>query len=67
MKVTDTGTKQGAKAGAESLSDLEIKDAQLIFEAVWQEAMTHKCSLRTAAYMIAIRRVQAASELAGHQ
>ena len=37
------------------------------FDAVWQEANTHRCSLRTAAYMIAIRRVQAATELAGHQ
>jgi glutamate dehydrogenase (NAD(P)+) len=35
------------------------------FDAVWQEANTHRCSLRTAAYMIAIRRVQAATELAG--
>lgn len=33
MKVTDTGLK----AGAENLSDLEIKDAQLIFQSVWQE------------------------------
>ena len=37
------------------------------FETVWQEAKTHQCSLRTAAYMIAIRRVRAATELAGHQ
>jgi glutamate dehydrogenase (NAD(P)+) len=36
------------------------------FDAVWQEAATHKCSLRTAAYIIAIRRVKAATELAGH-
>jgi glutamate dehydrogenase (NAD(P)+) len=35
------------------------------FDAVWQEANTHRCSLRTAAYMIAIRRVKAATELAG--
>ena len=33
MKVTDTGLK----SGAENLSDLEIKDAQLIFQSVWQE------------------------------
>jgi glutamate dehydrogenase (NAD(P)+) len=37
------------------------------FDSVWQEHNTSKCSLRTAAYMIAIRRVQAATELAGHQ
>src|SRR5262245_57819538 len=36
MKVTDTGLK----AGPENLSDLEIKDAQLIFESVWQELQT---------------------------
>ncbi|WP_425618494.1 Glu/Leu/Phe/Val dehydrogenase [Anatilimnocola sp. NA78] len=35
------------------------------FEAVWQEAKLHKVSLRTAAYMIAIRRVQRATELGG--
>jgi glutamate dehydrogenase (NAD(P)+) len=35
------------------------------FDAVWQEANTQRCSLRTAAYMIAIRRVRAATELAG--
>jgi glutamate dehydrogenase (NAD(P)+) len=37
------------------------------FDAVWLEHNTSKCSLRTAAYMIAIRRVKAATELAGHQ
>lgn len=37
------------------------------FESVWAEAKTHQCSLRTAAYMIAIRRVKAATELAGWQ
>jgi len=37
------------------------------FDAVWLEHNTSKCSLRTAAYMIAIRRVQSATELAGHQ
>src|SRR5262245_50127843 len=37
------------------------------FDAVWLEHTTSKCSLRTAAYMIAIRKVQAATELAGHQ
>jgi glutamate dehydrogenase (NAD(P)+) len=37
------------------------------FEHVWLEHKTRKCSLRTAAYMIAIRRVHAATELAGHQ
>jgi len=37
------------------------------FEAVWQQHKACRCSLRTAAYMIAIRRVQAATELAGHQ
>jgi glutamate dehydrogenase (NAD(P)+) len=35
------------------------------FDAVWQEAKNHNCSLRTAAYIIAIRRVKAATELAG--
>lgn len=35
------------------------------FEAVWQEAKQHNVSLRTAAYMIAIRRVQRATELGG--
>jgi len=35
------------------------------FDSVWQEANTQRCSLRTAAYMIAIRRVKAATELAG--
>ena len=37
------------------------------FDSVWLEHTTCKCSLRTAAYMIAIRRVHAATELAGHQ
>lgn len=37
------------------------------FDAVWLEQKSCKCSLRTAAYMIAIRRVHAATELAGHQ
>jgi glutamate dehydrogenase (NAD(P)+) len=37
------------------------------FDHVWAEAATHKCSLRAAAYIIAIRRVKAATELAGHQ
>jgi glutamate dehydrogenase (NAD(P)+) len=37
------------------------------FDHVWLEHKTNHCSLRTAAYMIAIRRVQAATELAGHQ
>src|SRR6476646_3890829 len=36
MKVTDLGIK----TTAESISDLEIKDAHLIFEAVWQELQT---------------------------
>ena len=35
------------------------------FENVWQTANQHGVSLRTAAYMIAIRRVQRAGELAG--
>jgi glutamate dehydrogenase (NAD(P)+) len=35
------------------------------FEDVWAEARVHKSSLRTAAYVIAIRRVQRATELAG--
>lgn len=35
------------------------------FEDVWQEASLHKVSLRTAAYMIAIRRVQRATEMGG--
>ena len=33
MRVTDTGTKSAVEKGG----DLEIKDAQLIFESVWQE------------------------------
>jgi glutamate dehydrogenase (NAD(P)+) len=37
------------------------------FDNVWAEANTHRCSLRTAAYIIAIRRVKAATELAGWQ
>ena len=37
------------------------------FDAVWSQHTMARCSLRTAAYMIAIRRVQAATELAGHQ
>src|SRR5438874_11831396 len=36
MKVSETSTKPSA----ENLSDLEIKDAQLIFESVWQELQT---------------------------
>jgi glutamate dehydrogenase (NAD(P)+) len=36
------------------------------FDAVWAEAKSHQCSLRTAAYTIAIRKVKAATELAGH-
>ena len=35
------------------------------FEEVWQASTDHKVSLRTAAYMIAIRRVTRATELAG--
>lgn len=35
------------------------------FEEVWQEAHDHQVSLRTAAFMIAIRRVKRATELAG--
>ncbi len=37
------------------------------FDSVWLEAKQHACSLRTAAYIIALRRVRAATELAGHQ
>ena len=37
------------------------------FDAVWEQHRASRCSLRTAAYMIAIRRVKAATELAGHQ
>ena len=37
------------------------------FDAVWLEHTTSRCSLRTAAYMIALRRVQSATALAGHQ
>jgi glutamate dehydrogenase (NAD(P)+) len=37
------------------------------FDSVWGEHNASQCSLRTAAYMIAIRRVRAATELAGHQ
>ena len=35
------------------------------FEDVWQTANEHDVSLRTAAFMIAIRRVQRATELGG--
>jgi glutamate dehydrogenase (NAD(P)+) len=35
------------------------------FDAVWHQATAEQCSLRTAAYMIAIKRVKAATELAG--
>ena len=35
------------------------------FDAIWQEATQRKVSLRTAAYMIAIRRVHRAAQLAG--
>jgi glutamate dehydrogenase (NAD(P)+) len=44
-------------------------DASLLraFDNVWSEHVKSRCSLRTAAYMIAIRRVKAATELAGHQ
>lgn len=35
------------------------------FEEVWQEANEHNVSLRTAAFMIAIRRVHRATELSG--
>lgn len=42
--------------------DRTLTDA---FEQVWQEAVTRKVSLRTAAFMLAITRVQRASELAG--
>jgi glutamate dehydrogenase (NAD(P)+) len=35
------------------------------FEAIWQEAKLRHVSLRTAAYMIAIRRVHRAAQLAG--
>lgn len=35
------------------------------FEAVWQTAQQHNVSLRIAAYMIGIQRVQRATELAG--
>jgi glutamate dehydrogenase (NAD(P)+) len=35
------------------------------FEAIWQEASQRKVTLRTAAYMIAIRRVHRAAQLAG--
>lgn len=35
------------------------------FEAVWQEASLQKVSMRTAAYMLAIQRVNRATQLAG--
>ena len=35
------------------------------FEEVWNEASEHNVSLRTAAFMIAIRRVKRATELSG--
>ncbi len=37
----------------------------LAFEEVWQEAQQRGCSLRTAAYIIALRRVYRATKLAG--
>jgi glutamate dehydrogenase (NAD(P)+) len=37
----------------------------LAFEAVWQEAQKRKCTLRTAAYVIAIDRVYRATQLNG--
>jgi glutamate dehydrogenase (NAD(P)+) len=37
----------------------------LAFDQVWQEAMDRKVNLRTAAYIIALRRVQRATMLAG--
>jgi glutamate dehydrogenase (NAD(P)+) len=37
----------------------------MAFEEVWQESVVKNVPLRTAAYMIAIRRVHAASQLAG--
>ena len=36
------------------------------FESVWHEAKIQECTLRTAAYIIAIRRVQTATLLSGH-
>lgn len=42
--------------------DRTLTDA---FESVWQEAATKNVSLRTAAFMLAISRVQRASELSG--
>ncbi|MFN6161282.1 MAG: Glu/Leu/Phe/Val family dehydrogenase [Planctomycetota bacterium] len=42
--------------------DRTLSDA---FEQVWQESSTRNVSLRTAAFMLAINRVQRASELAG--
>jgi glutamate dehydrogenase (NAD(P)+) len=35
------------------------------FESVWQTAVQHDVSLRTAAYIIGITRVRRAAELAG--
>ena len=35
------------------------------FEQVWQEAQQRQCSLRTAAYIIALRRVYRATQLSG--
>lgn len=35
------------------------------FELVWQESQSQRCSLRTAAYMIAIRRVHRAAQFTG--
>jgi glutamate dehydrogenase (NAD(P)+) len=37
----------------------------LAFENVWQEAQKRQCSLRTAAYIIAIDRVYRATQLNG--
>jgi adenylate kinase len=37
MQKTMNASDTGMKATADNLSDLEIKDAQLIFESVWQE------------------------------
>ena len=42
--------------------DRTLSDA---FENVWQQSASHSVSLRTAAFMLAISRVQRATELAG--
>jgi len=65
MSSVGTGfptTSSTARGSSAPKADAALTRA---FDAVWLEHNTSHCSLRTAAYMIAIRRVKAATELAG--